>query len=120
MRFQLAELEAAAGVKAGDDEIKTKIAQLVVGPPMTPREPEPEPEPADGLGAATAAREARLAKLGGEERMQAVIERLSGISADSAPGRATQLLVNLGFSEELRGRNFTSNPVLACDYSGLF
>jgi ATP-binding cassette subfamily F protein 3 len=84
---ELAELEAAALASAG--------------------EPEPESEPA-GLAAGGAARSARLAKLEGEgsreERQIAVVERLQGISADAALGRAETLLVNLGFTAELRGR----------------
>ena len=106
---ELAELEAASGAKGGsgggggggggggEPEPEPEPGALR---PMTPRETS-EPE---GAAAAAAAREARLAKLGGEDRISAVVDRLEQISADSATARATALLVNLGFSDELRSR----------------
>jgi ATP-binding cassette subfamily F protein 3 len=40
----------------------------------------------------------------GQERLAAVYEGLENIEADSAERRADELLVNLGFSDELRAR----------------
>jgi len=39
-----------------------------------------------------------------QARLQSCMSQLEAIDADTAPERATQLLVNLGFSEELRSR----------------
>ena len=40
----------------------------------------------------------------GQERHAEVMERLEMIEADSAERRADELLINLGFSDELRAR----------------
>lgn len=41
----------------------------------------------------------------GQFRQAEVLERLDMINADSAERRADELLINLGFSDELRARN---------------
>eukprot|EP00933_Yihiella_yeosuensis_P023634 TRINITY_DN18399_c0_g1_i4.p1 TRINITY_DN18399_c0_g1~~TRINITY_DN18399_c0_g1_i4.p1 ORF type:complete len:746 (+),score=214.97 TRINITY_DN18399_c0_g1_i4:32-2239(+) len=43
-----------------------------------------------------------------QERLQNVVDQLEAIGASSAEERATQLLANLGFSEELRGRKLSA------------
>ena len=40
--------------------------------------------------------------------MQTCISQLEAIDADTAEERATELLTNLGFSEELRGRQLSA------------